>query len=186
MGKQTTNFGGFKVMFRMIMVLILPKIARFFKIQLFGAGQGDFYHELVHGTIRHREKEGIIRPDMINLLMEARKGTLKRETASAAGTIEGYATVEEVSSEDLQGSRKENWDDADLTAQCFLFFLAGFDTSSTLLCLAATELMENPKIQRSLIEECDNVKKQLNGKSLTYEVLQKMKYMDMVISGNLL
>jgi hypothetical protein len=31
----------------------------------------------VHGTISTREQEGIMRPDMIQLLMQARKGTLQ-------------------------------------------------------------------------------------------------------------
>jgi cytochrome P450 family 9 len=36
-----------------------------------------FFHSLVHGTISTREQKGIIRPDMIHLLMQARKGTLQ-------------------------------------------------------------------------------------------------------------
>jgi cytochrome P450 family 9 len=36
-----------------------------------------FFHSLVHGTISAREQKGILRPDMIQLLMQARKGTLQ-------------------------------------------------------------------------------------------------------------
>lgn len=183
MGKVSTSFAGYKVMFRLIMLMIFPKIAKFFKIQFFGAGQASFYHNLVHETMMHRKKHGIIRQDMIHLLMEAQKGTLKSENVIEDDKSDGFATAEEVSSEDLKGSQKEVWHDDELTAQCFLFFLAGFETSSTLLCLASSELMENPDIQQTLIDKCDCVKQQLNGKPLTYEVLQNMKYMDMVISG---
>lgn len=160
-----------------------PKVAKFFQIRLFG--NADYYHELVHGAIKHREKENIIRPDLINLLMEARKGQLKHEAEVGVEAGDGFATVAEVSSEDLKGRQKEVWDDNELTAQCFLFLTAGFESSSTLICLAANELMENPAIQRKLIEECDSVKEQLNGEQITYDVLQKMKYLDMVVSGKL-
>lgn len=182
MGKTSTDFNRIGVMLKFIIIGMMPNVARFLKLRVFDSEQSKFYHDLVHDTIAHREKGGIIRPDMINLLMDARKGSLKRETVGETG--EGFATVDEGKSEDLRGSRKQVWDDDDLTAQCFLFFLAGFDTSATLLCFAACELMENQDIQRTLIEELDGVKKQLDGKPMSYDVLQKMKYLDMVISGN--
>lgn len=183
MGKKSTNTGSYKVMCRFLVIGMLPKVASYFKIRLFDVEQFKFYHELVHSMIAQREKMGIIRPDMIHLLMEARKGELKREAETGSSSDEGFATTEDVTTEDLGGSPKLFLDDDDMTAQCFLFLLAGFDTSSTLLCFAASELMENPDAQYKLIEELDSVKEQLNGKPLTYDVMQKMEYLDMVISG---
>lgn len=77
------------------------------------------------------------------------------------------------------------WEDDDLTAQCLIFFLAGFDTSSTLMCYMAHELAVNPDIQKKLIQEVDDVTRELNGAPLTYEAIQKMKYLDMVVSESL-
>jgi len=77
------------------------------------------------------------------------------------------------------------WEDDDLTAQCLLFFFAGFDTVSVLMCFMAHELAVNPDIQDRLYEEVQAVKEELNGKPLTYEILQKMKYLDMVVSETL-
>lgn len=71
----------------------------------------------------------------------------------------------------------------DLTAQCFIFFLAGFDTSSTCMSFTAHELAANPEVQQKLLLEVDAIKEELGGKPLTYEALQKMPYLDMVISG---
>lgn len=186
MGKKSTDFGSVSSMWKFFLMAIMPRVAKMLKVQVFSDEQADFYNDLVHGTIKHREKEGIFRPDMINLLMEARKGSLKSESAVEAGEGDGFATVDEVKSEQLRGSAKNVWDDDEMTAQCFLFFVAGFDTSSTLLCFAAHELMENPDVQRTLIEELDSVKEELNGAPLTYDVLQKMKYLDMVVSGTYL
>ncbi len=67
----------------------------------------------------------------------------------------------------------------------FLFFIAGFDTSSTLLSFMAYELCVNPDIQQRLYEEIEETHRSLNGKTLTYDVVQNMKYLDMVVSETL-
>jgi hypothetical protein len=36
----------------------------------------NFFRSLVHNTMSTREEKGIVRPDMIHLLMQAKKGTL--------------------------------------------------------------------------------------------------------------
>lgn len=67
----------------------------------------------------------------------------------------------------------------------FLFFLAGFDTSSTLLSFLSHELTVNPDIQQKLYEEIKETNDSLNGQRLTYDTLQKMKYLDACISETL-
>jgi len=47
------------------------------------------------------------------------------------------------------------------------------------------ELSKNSDIQEKLYNEVEETHKSLNGKTLTYEVLQNMKYMDIVISETL-
>jgi len=77
---------------------------------------------------------------------------------------------------------KTEWDDDDLAAQVFLFFLAGFDTASTLLCFATHLLATHPDVQTRLQEEIDMTLNKDEG-NLTYEAVHGMKYLDMVISG---
>lgn len=43
----------------------------------------DFFRNLVTDTIRIREREGIIRPDMIHLLMRVRKNDLQEDGSSS-------------------------------------------------------------------------------------------------------
>ena len=74
------------------------------------------------------------------------------------------------------------WDDDDLTAQVVLFFLAGFDTASTLLCFASHLLATHPDVQSRLQEEID-ITLNKDGGNLTYEAVHGMKYLDMVVSG---
>ena len=74
------------------------------------------------------------------------------------------------------------WDDDDLAAQVVLFFLAGFDTASTLLCFASHLLATHPDVQSRLQEEID-ITLNKDGGNLTYEAVHGMKYLDMVVSG---
>lgn len=73
------------------------------------------------------------------------------------------------------------WSDDELAAQAFLFFLAGFETVSTCMTFAAYEIARRPDIQKKLKEEIDRTLE--NNDALTYEVISKMTYLDMFISG---
>lgn len=70
-----------------------------------------------------------------------------------------------------------------MTAQCFVFFVAGFETSSGALSFALYELARHKEIQEKLFEEITTATG-VNGE-LNYDSLQKMTYLDQVISGRL-
>lgn len=55
----------------------------------------NFFKNLVIETMEHREKNGIVRHDMIHLLMEAKKGTLVYEEDTNDSSEAGFATVQE-------------------------------------------------------------------------------------------
>lgn len=61
-------------------------------ITLLERNVANFFRSLVHDTMAVREKEGIVRPDMIHLLMQARKGALQNE-ATNDGSYDGFATA---------------------------------------------------------------------------------------------
>ena len=69
-----------------------------------------------------------------------------------------------------------------LAAQAFVFFIAGFETSSTTMTFCLYELSLHQDIQDRLREEIDVVLQKHDGK-LTYEGIQEMEYLDKVVSG---
>lgn len=95
----------------------------------------------------------------------------------------GFATVHE-SAVGKKAITRE-WTEKELVAQCFLFFLAGFDTVSTALGFLMYELMRNREVQERLYEEIAEIDQRLDGKPLTYDAVQGMRYMDMVVSESL-
>lgn len=62
---------------------------------LFGKEVGLFFTNLIGDTIKTRQEQNIVRPDMIHLLLEAQKGNNKREENVLIDT--GFATVEKTS-----------------------------------------------------------------------------------------
>lgn len=64
------------------------------KIPVLPGNVGAFFKSLVRSSMETREKNNIIRPDMIHLLMEAKKGKLDHKDDGHSKDT-GFSTVEE-------------------------------------------------------------------------------------------
>jgi cytochrome P450 family 6 len=71
-----------------------------------------------------------------------------------------------------------------LAAQAFVFFIAGFETSSTTMTFCLYELAINPDIQEVLRNEIDTVLEKHEG-NISYEAIQEMTYLENVVAGKL-
>lgn len=80
------------------------------------------------------------------------------------------------------GNKEEGITFNELAAQAFIFFLAGFETSSTTMGFALYELACNPDIQEKARKEVDSVLAKHNGK-LDYNSMKEMTYLEKVIDG---
>jgi cytochrome P450 len=56
---------------------------------------------------------------------------------------------------------------------------------ATTMSFMAYELVANPDIQQKLYEEISDIESQLDGKKITYEQIQGLKYLDQVICETL-
>lgn len=181
-GKKIMNFTGFAMMLRIFLLNKMPWFARLFKLQLSEMPTSKLLKSMILDAMNMRKSQNIYRPDMINIMMQVREGGLKHQN-KAKDERDGFATVEE--SDVGKASVTRKWNDDEIVAQCFLFFVAGFDTTSTMLTLASYELIANPDIQQKLYEEILETNEEIDGKPITYDVLQKMKYMDQIICETL-
>ncbi|XP_053680546.1 probable cytochrome P450 9f2 [Anopheles nili] len=171
------------VLAKMIGFRVVPKLMSWLNLDLFDREQNAYFTEIMRETVRTREALGIVRPDMVNLLMQARRGGLKqqRETEDRE-EVKGFATVEEFVVDQSETDKSMPMTEQEMVAQCLLFFLAGFDTVSTCLAFLVFELTINREVQDRLYEEICATSVSLGGSPLTYDVMQGMRYMDMVVS----
>ncbi|XP_012543609.1 cytochrome P450 9e2 [Monomorium pharaonis] len=157
-GVEATKFSsGFLSIIKFIFMRTCPTLAKSMGLTMFPSATSKFFKTVVAETIRAREEQGIVRPDMIHLLMQARD---KKSDSVHKMTLD------------------------DIVSQAFIFFFAGFDTSSTLMCFAIHEIAVNQDIQDRLREEVRQHLAEGNGE-ISYDSLTKMSYMDMVISETL-
>ncbi|XP_068631672.1 cytochrome P450 9e2-like [Battus philenor] len=178
MGKVASTFN-YKQLLKFFALTSWPNISKVLKISLFTESTKKFFWDLVMNTMSDRETKNIVRPDMIHLLMEAKKGQLTHEKKGVVDTDAGFATVEESS----VGKEKIDrvWSDIDLVAQAVLFFIAGFETISSAMSFALHELAVHPDIQEKLYQEIKENETKCGGK-LDYNAIQNMTYLDMVVS----
>ncbi|RZC38896.1 cytochrome P450 9e2-like [Asbolus verrucosus] len=180
MGKRLTTFS-FGQTIKLSIILISQTIATKLQIEMLPKATATFFRSIIKNNITKRETEGIVRPDLLHLLMEARKGKLKHETVKDEKG-EGFATVEE--SHIGKNTKQMELTDNHIVAQALLFFFAGFETVSTASSFLAHELAVNPDVQKKLQEEIDAVNEEHEGK-IPYEILLSMKYFDQVVCESL-
>uniref|UniRef100_A0A6V7HM26 Cytochrome P450 n=1 Tax=Bracon brevicornis TaxID=1563983 RepID=A0A6V7HM26_9HYME len=150
-GRKGTNFDGLRSL-KFFMVRSFPRFTKLLNIKIIDDDVEVFFTQIVKDTIAMRDEKGIVRPDMIQLMMETRKN-------------------EESGSLNIQ----------EMTAQAFIFFLGGFDTTSTLMCFAAQEVACHPDIQSKLQAEIDEVFEKYNDNP-PYEAIQNLAYLDAVLA----
>lgn len=178
------KFWSFKKLLTIITTILMPKIANILGLRIFDETITNSFKNIVLSTMETRKRLNIVRPDMINIMIQVRDGSLKYQNEeNSSEIVEGFATVQESEVGKMAITRK--WNDDEIFAQCFGFFFGGFDTTSTALTFTAYEVAVNPNIQQKLYEEIVEMNKQLDGEKISYNELQKMKYMDQVICETL-
>lgn len=165
------DFSGTSGLLKMMLVQMFPTLAKLLGIKIFRQSTHDFFKKYVNDEIVRRESQGITSAkDVIQMLIQAKNGQLKHDE-DPEYKVERQFT---------------NWNDDELiAAQIFVFFAGGFETTSSLMQMCSWELAMNQDIQTELMREVDEVLKTLEGKTITYEALNNMKLLDMVVNETL-
>jgi len=145
---------------RIVFGLAQPSLARFLGIKILDPPVSNFFMNIVKDTVKYREANDVDRKDMMKLLID-----IKNNRSGEGQTGDGL-TMEE------------------LAAQAFVFFFAGFETSSTTMTFCLYELAKNQEIQQKVRDEVNHVLSKHNGE-ITYDSIMDMKYMNQVIDETL-
>ncbi|XP_011263152.2 cytochrome P450 9e2-like [Camponotus floridanus] len=154
-GAKTMNFNTIALI-KILLSQHMPWLTRLLNLKMINERTNAFFINLIADTIKTRDERNIIRPDMLQLMMDSRG---KREPGKELTIV-------------------------DMTSQAFIFFLGGFDSTSTLMSFSAYEIAVNPHIQKKLQNEIDKILKDTNGQP-SYEAINGMVYLNATINETL-
>lgn len=126
----------------------------------------DEVFSLVNHIQKERNYEPSTRNDFIDLLMECKK----------KGIIE-VESLENVKPDGTPERATLELTDRLIAAQVFVFFAAGFETSSSATSFTLHQLAHNLDVQQKVQKEIDEVLSEHNNK-LSYDAIKNMKYLD--------
>ncbi|KAI2473938.1 hypothetical protein C4B38_000040 [Diabrotica virgifera virgifera] len=130
------------------------------------------FTDLVTGVIDYREKNNIHKKDLMDVLLQLKnKGNITYDGDSTPSTQNGvqdelFLSVNEV------------------VAQGYVFFIAGFETSSTTIEFALFELATHPDIQEKVIKEVKSMLEKSDNE-ISFEGLKSLTYTEQVINETL-
>ncbi|KAJ4432916.1 hypothetical protein ANN_15173 [Periplaneta americana] len=135
-----------------------PEIQSILRVKIMDQEVESFLRDVVWGAVRFREQNDMEHHDFFAHIMKLRtKGFVRGE-------------------EDMFRFEGDNF-----VAQAFLFFAADFDTSTATLTFALYEMSQNPDVQQRLRMEIEDVLA-THGPEVSYDAIQKMTYLEMVMS----
>ncbi|KAI4459607.1 cytochrome p450 [Holotrichia oblita] len=154
---------------------VFPDFMRSLGVRQLPKDVTDFFMKVIRETVSYREKEKVSRNDFLDLLIQLKNN-------GKLNTDNGHHNKETDSLPEYENS--PNLTIEQVAGQSFVFFLAGFETSSSTLSFCLYELACNEDVQTKLRDEIESVLQKHNGE-LSYEAIAELKYMDMVLSETL-
>ncbi|KAH8277875.1 hypothetical protein KR018_009440, partial [Drosophila ironensis] len=142
-----------------IFIFGFPKLSRSLRLKLNVQDVTDFYTRIVRETVDYRLKNKEKRNDFMDSLIEMYKI-------------------------DQDGNSEDGLTFNELLAQAFVFFVAGFETSSTTMGFALYELAQNQDVQDKLRQEISDVLEKYKNE-FTYEGMKEMKYLEQTVMETL-
>lgn len=140
-------------------VFFLPKLVPLLRAKMMPRSAERFFFKVFSFAVEERKRSGAFRNDLVDILLAFKEASNKGET-------------------DFE------FTDQMLLAQATVFFVAGFETSSSAMSFALYELAHQPELQDKLRKEINDVYERENGK-VTYEAVNSMEYLAMVLNETL-
>ncbi|KAI7815460.1 cytochrome p450 [Rhyzopertha dominica] len=143
-------------MAKIMFAFSFPNLAKKLSISLTDDDVSAFFMKAVKDTVEYRQTSRFTRNDFLQLLVNM---------WDSDGSGNGF-----------------NMDE--IAAQAFVFFIAGFETSSTAMTFSLYELAVNQDVQTKLREDINKILDRHDG-VVSYESIQDMKYLNQVLDESL-
>ncbi|XP_013105865.2 probable cytochrome P450 6d5 [Stomoxys calcitrans] len=162
---KNVNENSYRGKLRITCQYMYPSLEKFFQRLGWREPAPEYMKKLVRRTIEHRDKHNIVRKDMLQLLLQLRN----------TGKIND--------DNDLEWAAKKTKDDLAaismelIAAQLFIFYVAGFETSSATIAFTLYELSQYPELLQKAQEDVKQAYEKHG--SLSYDAITDMKFLDL-------
>ncbi|KAL6448742.1 hypothetical protein ACFW04_000513 [Cataglyphis niger] len=146
--------------------IFTPQVLDFFSIPINNRGATEFLTKTFRDNVEYRKTHNIVNHDFMNLLIQLmEKGYIEpddmKDVVNKSSTMNRLTLLEAI-------------------AQAFVFFIAGFETSSTTATFCLYELAQQQDLQDKLRKEIDEILKKHG--ELTYNAVNEMTYLHKVVN----
>ncbi|CAI6365988.1 unnamed protein product [Macrosiphum euphorbiae] len=141
-----------------VLMMFCPRVIKLLKIQMLPVEATDFFYKLFRDVFEYREEHNVVRNDLTQTLMQARKELVLKENSTG----------------------EDKFTDTDIIGNAILMFAAGSETVSSMLSFCLYELAFNKEIQDKLRAEICAMNAKHDGQ-LNNDYLMDLHYTTMVL-----
>ncbi|XP_054708508.1 cytochrome P450 3A5-like isoform X2 [Uloborus diversus] len=139
--------------------------------------------DVAYGVIQARKSDPMLRrSDLLQLMIDAKTNETSVSDKDLTAADDDQASEDVSSGGDSRNALKMT--DEEVAQNSALFLLAGYETTSTALAFTTHLLAHHPEVQEKIRSEL-NEYIQGSEEGLTYEILNKLQYLDQVLSESL-
>lgn len=157
---------------RSLLAFFARRFMEAFSIRSTSPATTKFFLDVVSDTVDYRENNKVERPDLLSLLIQLKN----------RGFVDPDKADGKVAEQGQPGDKKLTMNE--VAANVFVFFIAGFESSSGTSSFTLYELAKQPELLKKVQQEVDQVLADFDGK-LTYDAIMSMPYLEMCINETL-
>ncbi|XP_070568646.1 cytochrome P450 3A29-like [Ptychodera flava] len=163
---------------KLLLLVFFPSLGKLYDkydISVISPKAMNFFSEVTEQAMNIRQSEAgdTKHIDFLQLMLNAHKDFDEVEMPDE----------DHLTDKDIGYFKERGLTNPEIIGNAFVFFFAGYETTSTCLACTAYLLAVNPDAQDKIISEIDSIME--NHDELNYAALQEMSYLDMVISESL-
>ncbi|XP_065214908.1 probable cytochrome P450 6a13 isoform X2 [Planococcus citri] len=180
MGNRSSNS---KFTYKSIIRKVFPFLTKLSKKVIVDTIVQSFFVDKVQEIVECREQHKIVRGDFLDQLIHLKNETNSQKSQDEQAQADSHQFLNQIDGKYCTNAHIEMTPEL-MAAQTFQFFLANFESTSSTLSFMLLELAQHQHIQDRLRQEIRTVLEN-NNNQLTYETLQEMRYLDMVVAETL-
>lgn len=166
---------------RLIAFFVFPGIAKLLRLRAFNSEIFLYFKNICQNIIKSRQDKQSRHEDFLQLMMDAQEGKLTTTAENSGGRDNQLFNLGEDLKPDASFSSDKTLSEDQAMAQCVLFFLAGQDTSSSVIAYTLYLLAIHPDVQEKLRKEVDECFS-THGEHPSMDVVTKLTYLHCVVS----